>query len=189
MKYLAHELVEVIPLRTDHQMNILVLDRVPSLCAHYHVDRDVSRHLLDVVQALYAAHYFHDGQRAAQQLMHWHPSSIDAAHPTARWTRINSANYNWTVGLLTGLLVEFEKRNLVAHAYAGLLEPLKKLPLNLHRYTKLTPFFQGTPLQYRSTDAIDSYRRWYFENKKHLAHWTAPASKPRWWVEMEGAAA
>jgi hypothetical protein len=167
-------------------MNILILDRNPSLAARYHCDRDVARHLLDAVQALHAAHYYHDGPQAAAARCAWSPVNVDARHPCARWTQTNSANYNWTLGLFGALLQEYKNRRGHAHAYLLLYPPLSVLPMNISRDTELTPFHRGVPIDYRiGADVVMAYRLWYFREKRDKVTWSYPAETPEWWKELE----
>lgn len=167
-------------------MNLLILDRNPTLAARYHCDRDVARHLLDVVQALHAAHYYHDGAQAAAVRIAWSPVTIDVRHPCARWVQECSANYNWTLGLFAALLSEYERRRYAAHAYAVLYPALTHTPMSIPYRTALTSFHQALPPDYRSgTDAVQAYRLWYFREKFGKAVWSPPAQIPDWWKEIE----
>ena len=44
-----------------------------------------------------------------------------------------------------------------------------------------TPYAQAMPDEYKSANAIDSYRRYYIVEKRYFAKWNKGRQQPNWW--------
>ena len=48
-----------------------------------------------------------------------------------------------------------------------------------------TPYAQAMPDEYRSSDAIEAYRDYYWLDKRRFAKWEKGTEAPKWWTEAE----
>ena len=167
-------------------MNIFVLDEHPELAARYHNDRHVSKQILETAQILCTAHVLLDGDPIAQNTldgMVLRPTH--AFHPCATWARAASLNYDWLHRLGEALLKEYSDRFGKVHNFNHLFNALRNKPLTIEYLAIRTPWPQCMPEHYHSEDAVESYRRYYRNEKVHLATWSPPASIPWWWNDVK----
>jgi len=169
-------------------MNIFFLDKDPAWAVRFHVDRHVAGQIRETAQILQSAHIMTDGRPTAVARLG--NTIIPVAHgymnhPVVRWVRKSSANYDWTAQLFAQLILEFNLRNHKAHLYECLVDLLKRRPLQIPM-GELTEFPQDTLAgRFVNADPVAAHRRYYFEEKAHLATWTMPARTPQWWKDMQ----
>lgn len=168
-------------------MNIYALDQDPRRAAQYHVDRHVSKQILETVQILYMAHRMLDGllttmarvpmtdnMRVPDRMQH---------HVCVKWARESSDNYRWAYYLFDDLCEEYSMRFKKEHPYVHLKRELHTRPLNMPM-SSMTPWAQAMPTQYRRADSIESYRLFYVHEKRHIAQWSRPSIVPTWWNQL-----
>ena len=155
-------------------MNIFVLDIDPMLCAQYHNDKHVIKMILESAQMLSTACRgagLDEGYKSTHQ-----------NHPCNIWLRESLANWLWlrdlTYELHTEWKYRYEHKESKTHksfdVVCGLSVPaLPDVPM--------TPFAQAMPADYRSKDAVESYRTYYMIDKAHLAGWKK-RGQPEWWT-------
>jgi hypothetical protein len=186
-------------------LNIFFLDKNPEKCAQMHVDRHVTKMVLEYAQLLSTAHRVLDGvltvglsqsgrkqQRyilsdERQQMLY---SATHINHPSAVWVRQSSANYMWLAELLEECCKEYTYRYGKIHKVesSGLMQILKNVfPINISD----KPFTEPTPAMPDECkvpgDSIQSYHNYYWSNKKHLWSWKGKINsreRPRWMSEM-----
>jgi len=123
-------------------MNIFFLDTDPVLAAQYQCDKHVVKMILETAQMLCTAHRVLDGERMysektkkpLQQYNHprWHDVLYKCAHinhPSTKWIRATSGNYQWAFAHFCALCDEYSYR------YGKLHESDKKL----RHYLEHTP--------------------------------------------------
>jgi len=154
-------------------MNIFVLDTDPELCARYHNDRHVIKMILESAQMLSTACRstgLDEGYKATHE-----------NHPCNKWVRESLANWFWLLDLTYWLHQEWKYRykhpetriHKAFDVVCGLSVPeLPDVPM--------TPFAQAMPDDYKSNDAVESYRTYYMIDKAHLASWKR-RGQPEWW--------
>lgn len=156
-------------------MNIFVLDSSPSLAAQSHCDKHVVKMILESAQLLCTAHHELDESSAPAGL--YRPTHKN--HPCAIWTRESVENYVWLYQLFDALCAEYNTRyNKVHLTEEKLLSTLSVAPRNIPQ-SPATPFALAMPEKYRSLDAVQSYRAYYLEEKRHIAKWKTIT--PYWW--------
>jgi hypothetical protein len=186
-------------------LNIFFLDKNPEKCAQMHVDRHVTKMVLEYAQLLSTAHRVLDGvltvglsqsgrkqQRyilsdERQQMLY---SATHINHPSAVWVRQSSANYMWLAELLEECCREYSYRYGKIHKVesGGLMQILKNVfPINISD----KPFTEPTPAMPDECkvpgDSIQSYHNYYWSNKKHLWSWKGKINsreRPRWMSDM-----
>lgn len=167
-------------------MNIFVLDDIPSECARFHNDRHVSKMILDCAQILSTAHIEIDGRDMASSRVALIERPPHVNHPSARWARKTLGNYNWTAELMHSLIQQFKIRNggRVHHYERIAAEYLNRQPIGIEQ-APLTAFEYVGPVRHRMGSVVESYRRYYFEEKQDQAVWTTVGA-PSWWRRLRG---
>lgn len=160
-------------------MNIFYLHRIPKIAATLHADYHVGKMLMEACQLLATAHLLPDvegyfqmlpQQRLELDLLPYTHTHIN--HPCAIWVRSSIYNYHWLLQLGLALAEEFCYRFNKPHKTERIIKWFQK---NEHT-TFISPSLQPThpvlamPIEYRSTDTIESYQRYYNENKQGWWH-------------------
>jgi uncharacterized CHY-type Zn-finger protein len=166
-------------------MNIFFLHTNPRRCARWHCDKHVVKMLLETCQLLYTCHWIvckdpdmttapltKSGQRGYKK-SHWN-------HPCAKWVRMSLTNYVWLTTLGLELLREYNYRYPNReHACGRHIVWLHMYPPSgLHDIGWTEPI-PAMPEQYKSGDAIASYRRYYIAEKRGFAKYTG-RHRPHW---------
>ena len=170
-------------------MNIFYLSNSPQECAKFHVDRHVTKMVLEYAQLLSTAHRILDGTQSVglsktgrKQVRYVLPderesilySATHINHPSAIWCRQSSANYMWLAELLEECCKEYCYRYGKVHKVErdGLMQTLKN---NFPKNISDKPFTEPTPAMPDECkvpgDSIKSYQNYYLMNKGHLWSW------------------
>jgi hypothetical protein len=171
-------------------MNIFYLHNDPKTCAEWHVDKHVSKMLVEYAQLMSTAHRVLDGDeyigysKNNRKVKRWQLKSDNAEnlvykachvnHPSAIWVRQSVTHYKWMYDLWCELHKEFVYRYGKSHAsYTLLSEFLATPPANISN----TPFVEPPqamkqfPQCMVEGDSISAYRNFYREAKKTFANW------------------
>ena len=170
-------------------MNIFYLDHDVRKCAEMHNDKHVVKMILEYAQLLSTAHRVLDGtiidrlspsgrKQKAYVLTDNRESPLYSAthinHPSAIWVRKTHQNYMWLAELLEMLCGEYTHRYEKTHKVErdGLMQLLKnEFPRNI----PIGAFTAPTPAMPDDVkvpgDSLASYRKYYINNKTHLANW------------------
>lgn len=104
-------------------------------------------------------------------------------HPSAKWVRESSSNYEWLYSLFVELNLEFLYRypgkDKIHKTFSEFNNFLSKLPKNIS-IGNFTNMALAMPEQYRTNNAIESYRQYYIKEKHNLANWKL-RGKPSWY--------
>lgn len=170
-------------------MNIFVLDESPKQAAVYHNDKHVVKMILESAQMLHAPYYetntpFDGFPRTKGPYKLTHKN-----HPCTRWTCKSLDNWSWLLDLALELCDEYtyrytktEKQGTLfpkRHACQDMLEWMKDNPPQLDS-NGMSPFALAMPDELKSNDAVESYRRYYMTEKRHIASWTK-RNTPEWY--------
>ena len=185
-------------------MNIFFLDKNPEKCAQMHVDRHVTKMVLEYAQLLSTAHRVLDGvltiglsESGRKRQLYVLQDDLDKIlysathvnHPSAVWCRQSAANYMWLAELLEECCKEYTYRYGKIHKVeaSGLMQTLKN---NFPKNILNKPFTEPTPAMPDECkvpgDSITSYRNYYVMNKSHLWSWKGKINKretPFWFKE------
>ena len=186
-------------------MNIFYLDCNPKLCAQFHVDRHVTKMVLEYAQLLSTTHRYLDGTQSVgtsktgrKQTRYVLPdqresilySATHLNHPSAVWVRKSRDNYAWLYQLLDCLCKEYTYRYGKIHKVeaSGLLEKLWFVPTGISEHVKFTEPTPAMPDECKVSDnSIASYRKYYIMNKQHLWSWKGKINSreiPKWLTEF-----
>lgn len=152
-------------------MNIFVLDLDIMNCAEYHVDRHVTKMILEHAQILSTV-CRRNGIAQGYKETH-------VKHPCTLWVGESLSNWLWLVELTFHLNEEYKYRydKKVNHKSWDVIRSLDTPDIV---DIGLTPFAQAMPSELKSSDVVSSYRKYYIRNKSHLAVWTK-RDKPSWY--------
>jgi hypothetical protein len=158
-------------------MNIFYLDKNPTTCAKYHVDKHVVKMILEYSQLLSTAHRKLDSNlsKAKDNILY---KSTHVNHPSSVWVRNSSGNYKWLLRLLKALHKEYSFRYGKIHKSISLIDELCDLPKNINNGKFSDPPL-AMPDNFKLDNAILSYRNYYVNGKSHLANWKL-RNNPEW---------
>lgn len=174
-------------------MNIFVVDQQPEIAAKMLCNSHVVKMILESCQLLSTAHHVLDGdvievntgKRRYKTSVCTKKDICKATminHPCTIWARESRANYMWLWKHAYALCKEYTARYGKIHVMeAMLMDGLYTPPVNIPR-AKLTPFAQAMPEQYKDSDAIIAYRKYYINEKKRFAKWKNSVV-PKWFSE------
>jgi hypothetical protein len=159
-------------------MNIFILNEDPVQAAVDMCDRHVVKMILESAQILCGV--FHSqGIVAPYKKTHEN-------HPCSKWARASMGNYDWLLSHSKGLSNEYTRRYGKDHKTNCVIEWIEqnKLFLSFGKISR-TDFVLAMPEEYRTGNAVASYRAYYMgekrtmKNGKPLAKWKF--GSPVWW--------
>lgn len=151
-------------------MNIFVLHQDPQVAAKMACDKHVVKMILETAQMMCtvtASHGYDTPYR-----------STHAKHPCTIWAAKSRHNWNWLTDYGLALCAEYTKRYSKVHKSQSVIQYCRDANFKLPD-TRLTPFAQAMPPQYRSDCAVTAYRAYYHGEKSHFATWKTEI--PAWW--------
>jgi hypothetical protein len=105
-----------------------------------------------------------------------------AHHPCSLWLYESLSNVKWLLDHALGLCQEYEKRFNKQHAcLKSLLQVFESTDTEVKEISSSphTPFALAMPEQYKSNDAVNSYRN-YLMSEKGYCEWNK-GEPPLWW--------
>jgi len=167
-------------------MNIFILDNDVKKCAEYHCATHTSKMVSEYAQLLSTAIEETTGigikvsDSDIQEFNALYPklktSTIKKTHvnhPCAKWVRESYANFEWLLSLLESLHDEWQYK--FNHDKGEFHGSYYKFLSGYHepniKDIGLTPFPMAMPMEYRSSNVVDSYRLYYNKDKRHLFNW------------------
>lgn len=173
-----------------YPMNIFYVSHKPSRCARWHCDKHVVKMILESTQLLYTAHWVVEGEPnlssapCRQDLGRGYKSIKNKKHPSAMWTYESLDHYMWLCQLAAFLCQEYEYRfgSKKVHSCQKHIEWLTANPPP-HLVSKgwVQPP-QAMPEEYRHSNSIVAYRRYYLGAKSRLLRYTR-RNMPHWIVK------
>jgi len=154
-------------------MNIFVVQTDPVQAAKDLCDRHVVKMILESAQMLCSAFPLGVGP-----YKHAHKN-----HPCTIWSRTTVANYEWLLTHGQAMCIEYQERYNKVHKTAEVLNWLDKNKPRALPFEGLTPFPQAMPEQYKGSDAVEAYRKYYIFDKTRFAYWKDPNTIPEWFVK------
>jgi len=181
-------------------MNLFFLDRDLDRCAEYHIDKHVTKMVLEAAQLLTTTVWidklfgYVPEKLSSEQLKELNHAkskepSIEertftrylpthVSHPSAVWVRSSIEHYYWTVNYANALTEEAVYRGFKRHASCtevNRLPDLKHLP-----DVGWTDPTLAMPEHLKGPDHIQAYRMFYMLDKWPFASWKV-RGKPHWW--------
>ena len=156
-------------------MNIFVLDKDHIKNAEYHCDKHIIKMILESAQLLSTACRLHGLASGYRETHINHPCSI--------WVRKSLSNWLWLQDLICALNDEFRYRYNHSHNHKA-FDVANKLPIPDIPDLGLTNFALAMPDEFKTDDAVLSYRRYYIEKKNKIVSWRN-RNKPYWYLTNE----
>jgi hypothetical protein len=176
-------------------MNIFILDRDAATSARMMCDKHVVKMILESCQLLSTAHHVLDGEellvntgkRKYKTYICTNKNICKATmmnHPCTIWARETRSNYIWLWRHAYALCKEYTRRYNKIHAMESmLLNELHDPPLNIKKGAQ-TPFAQAMPENYKDSNAVVAYRKYYINEKARFAKWKLN-DEPEWYKEKD----
>lgn len=152
-------------------MNIFFLDKCLKLSAEAHIDAHICKMPTELAQICSTVYQELIGKRDENVY-----KSTHAKHPSTQWVNTCIENVQFTIYAGIHLCIEYETRYKKRHSSYDILEYIKKnipeLPsggdslINFGAY-KITPPALAMPDKYKSDNPVESYRKYYIEEKTH----------------------
>lgn len=169
-------------------MNVFFLDVDPKTCAEMHLDKHVTKMIIEYAQLMSTAHRVLDGQEYfdltanGRKIKRWkHPDdevntglmkASHINHPSNIWVRSSKENYLWLYSMWIYLLDEYTHRYGKIHACQKYNRFLMLVPKNIPD----VPWTAPTPAMPDECkipgNELASYHKYYIERKSHFAKWT-----------------
>lgn len=164
-------------------MNIFVLDEHPAKAAEYYCDKHVPKMVVELYQQLGSAVIRH-GAKPNQMPLTSKGTPLKGGyhnHPCTRWCGDSRINYMWASTHAIALCLQYNIRYNKIHACESGIRHLADMQ-HMIADGPLTPFALAMPEQYKSQDAVYSYRQYYIHEKKTFAKWDKLNNVPDWWI-------
>lgn len=171
-------------------MNLFILSLNFKECAEFMFDKHVSKMLLEAVQMLCTAMQLVDPENEIQNQIKLYKIA-HKNHPVTIWMRASLDNYLWTLQLVDAMHEEWKfrynhppekmhKSYIVAKFLREYAPSADKFP-----HTGLTQFALAMPVECKSDDPIEAYRKYYqTADKQKIASWKK-RGKPDWYTFTE----
>lgn len=178
-------------------MNIFAVDSNPLDAARMLCDQHVSKMILESMQMLSDTHRVLRGKKATVYTVSGRKRTVyqlhddtenflyktcNPNHGCTRWVRESSANYWWLVDHVQEMHYEFQYRFGKDHKSFSLFPYFSQnIPANLPA-CRLTKFFLAMPEHHYRDNPVDSYRKFYYEDKVRsgMARWNKGRPAPDW---------
>lgn len=161
-------------------MNIFVLDKCPEVSAEMMCDKHIPKMVVESYQMLGSAVRRH-GAVDSEMPLTQSGNPLKGGyknHPCTRWTGESRENFNWLSMHAFCLCYEYSFRYGKTHACQEGIIKLNDMRNRIPSLS-LTPFALAMPEEFKSIDAVDSYRSYY--RTKTFAKWEKTRNAPFWW--------
>ena len=184
-------------------MNIFILSLNAKKAAEQHCDKHVVKMILETTQLLYMCWNYFDEDKWRQKLEEqlkensiiknmienkqkvnlntYKSGKGHMNHPCSKWVRESVENYKWLCKLGIELCDEKMYRwpKNKQHSCLGHLQILQKnIPVNLPNIEQ-TKFALAMPDENKTNNAVESYQKYYKNDKQKLVKWTNRET-PKW---------
>jgi hypothetical protein len=164
-------------------MNIFILDEHPVKAAEYYCDKHVPKMCVELYQQLGSAVIRH-GATSDQMPLTSKGTPLRGGyhnHPCTRWCGDSRINFMWASTHAIALCLEYNRRYNKIHACEAGIRHLTNMQ-HMIKGEQITSFALAMPEQYKSHDAVYSYRQYYIHEKKNFAKWDKLNNIPNWWI-------
>jgi hypothetical protein len=166
-------------------MNLFILSLIQREIAQYMMDKHVSKILLEAVQMLCSAKRILSPDDEINNRIY---KLAHKNHPVTIWCRKSKANFVWTLDLVEELHNEWKYRyghpeTKFHKSYLMAVLLRENMPKDeAFEEEGMTPFALAMPVQYKTDDAVESYRNYYMsEEKQKIATWNKKRERPAWY--------
>jgi len=167
-------------------MNLFILSLCFQECAEYMFDKHISKMILEAVQMLCTTIHIVDPENEIHNKIKIYKIA-HKNHPVTIWMRSSLENYMWTLDLVDAMHTEWKYRYDhpadKMHKSYTVATFLREFAPSKDKFPNvgLTPFALAMPIECKSDDPIDSYRKYYQSlDKQKIASWKK-REKPNWY--------
>jgi hypothetical protein len=153
-------------------MNIFVLDHDPVKAAQMQCDKHVVKMILESAQILSTVSAELGG------IAPYRPTHVN--HPCTIWARQSIGNWLWLVRHAKALSDEYTFRYGKIHKSKAVIVEIA-LRGARPKQGVMTPFVLCMPDEFKTNNAIESYRFFYMMKKSKFAVWKKARAAPIWW--------
>lgn len=153
-------------------MNIFALSMDVKEAAEYHVDKHIVKMPLETAQMLCTNLNLISIETPYL--------SVHKNHPCTIWARQSQHNFLWLCDLGEALCAEYTFRYKKTHKCESVIDFCRKYYIYFPP-VKMTDFAMAMPDEYKCSNPILAYRKFYNMGKRHLHSWTDRPT-PRWIV-------
>lgn len=173
----------------ENKMNIFVLHSDPVIAAQMNCDSHVIKITTEVFQMLGSALRKHGCVDAEMPLTKSGTPLIGGHknHPVTLWVGRTRSNFLWAclhgIALAEEYTYRYGKTHFCLDGLYQMADMSDRIPIGPQ-----TPFAQAMPDEYKSPCAVNSYRDFYWHDKRKniKCEWKKTRQKPYWWLEWEG---
>lgn len=171
-------------------MNIFVLSYDPVEAAQMHCDKHCVKMVVELYQQLGSALRRH-GATDSQMPLTQSGKPLHGGyhnHPCTQWCGESRENFEWAAEHAIALTEEYTYRYGKKHACEDGIFQMQNM-LEMIPSSSMTGFAQAMPVEYQSSSAVDSYRQYYwFDKRKNIkCEWKKGRQPPEWWIQWETA--
>jgi hypothetical protein len=179
MKYTIFYLITI-------KMQLFFLSLCPREAAKFACDKHAVKMPLETAQIISTVWY--RVNRSAYKLyarLGWlFKPWTNLQHPSILWVEQSFANYKWALDYWGAILEQYTLRYGQTHRcqamYNNVVTMMPDPSLTREEFVAMTPEFQAVPVELKSDDPVETYRRVYIRDKAYFARWKF-TEKPYWW--------
>jgi hypothetical protein len=166
----------------DKHVQKMIIEHAQMMAAAYYSTIGISRKIQIPENREAVNEMFKGWPRKNEDGSEWHYSISHVNHPCTIWTRTSIENFNWLLECTEELGREFNQRwKGSSHSVSKIIDWMKRNPPKLPSIG-LTPFAQAMPDCFRSSNAVESYRRYYGMKTSYMSvSWKKLDNQPTWW--------
>jgi len=160
-------------------MNIFYTDSSPAIAAKNLCNKHIVKMGTEAVQILSTAFPQH-----VSPYKHTHLN-----HPCCVWARKSPDNMEWLMNHAEAIFDEYSRRYKKTHASWFNLVKIRDLYSRINNISQYFPKFgfepppQCMPPQYKDSDTINAFRKYYIGDKARFAKWMNLNEMPDWWQD------
>jgi hypothetical protein len=177
-------------------MNIFVLDEDPQQAARMMCDKHIPKMIVETFQMMGSALRRHGATDEQMPLTSKGKPLIGGYknHPCTRWAGDCRSNFAWLALHGMALCTEYQWRfvGCLGNEYTkkhschdGITQMANMWDMIPNTFTRMTPYVQAMPDEYKMVDAVDAYRQYYIMEKAYFAKWEKGRPAPYWWTHKQ----
>ena len=153
-------------------MNIFFLHKDPEIAARYHCDKHIVKMAIEYTQILSTV--LHVTNSVTNE---WAYRATHIHHPCVKWTGQSLSHWKWLWLLGHHVGNEYTRRYGKMHAAIRKLRNLP-VPNKLPDLGWISDPPQAMPIECKSNDCVEAYRKYYIIEKAYFAKWRTEV--PNW---------
>ncbi|WP_237342885.1 pyrimidine dimer DNA glycosylase/endonuclease V [Wolbachia endosymbiont of Folsomia candida] len=170
-------------------MNIFILHEDPVIAAQMLCDKHVVKMVLETAQLLSSV--FSVALEEQDSFVSITNKNVSAPyrlthknHPCSIWARESKGNFDWLIRYGKELCKEYTYRYKKEHKSEEVIDWCdSNKNLLIFQSADMKDFTQALPDQYKCSDAVEAYKKYYLQEKMGFAKWEKGREAPSWVTE------